>query len=132
MRGALVLPLVLAACVQSGPSAAESPVGTPFQIGKSVVVATQMSDWPSMIYAVDASGQSQIMQNGTAPTVIISGAPDFDTAVDALGQFCGRAIDPMGFDTQFVFKEPASGDYWFDGHAHGPCLRGLCRAIGKR
>jgi hypothetical protein len=115
MSRGLILPMLLAACVEAGPSVAEMPDGTPVEVGGVTLVARQMPDWPSMIYAVDASGQSQIMQSGTAPTVIISGASDFAMAVDALGQFCGRKIDPMGFDTQFVYKEPASGDYWFDG-----------------
>jgi hypothetical protein len=108
MKRALVLPLLLAACVDAQP-------GTPFQIGAATVVARQVTDWPSMIAAVDATGNAQVVKSGTAPTVIVSGAPDFDSAVDALGQFCGRTIDPMGFDTQFVYQEPSSGDYWFDG-----------------
>ncbi len=115
MSRVLALPLILAACVSAGPLVAEMPEGTPVEVGGLTLVARQMPDWPSMIYAVDASGQSQIVQSGTAPTVIIAGAPDFATAVNALGQFCGRSIDPMGFDTQFVYQEPSSGDYWFDG-----------------
>lgn len=115
MPRAPLLPLLFSAALQAGPSAGESSDGTPFQIGTSMVAARQMSDWPTMIFTVDASGQSAVVPSGTAPTVIISGAPDFDTAVVALGQFCARKIDPKGFDTQFGFQEPSSGDYWFDG-----------------
>jgi hypothetical protein len=115
MHRSLVPFLVLAGSVQTLPLAAETAKGTPIEVGGVTVLAQQQADWPQMISAVDASGQSQIVQSGTAPTVILSGAPDFDTAVAALGQFCGRVIDPMGFDTQFVYQDPASGDYWFDG-----------------
>jgi hypothetical protein len=119
MKAALLLPLVLAACVSSEIPDSERVdgviAGTPFEIAGTTVVAQQMSDWPVMIYAVDASGKVMVMQSGTAETVVISGAPDFASAVDALGQFCGRRISVAGFDTQFVYKEPASGDYWFDG-----------------
>lgn len=119
MKFALLLPLVLAACVSSEIPDSERAdgvlAGTPVEVAGATVVAEQMSDWPSMISTVDAAGKSQVVQSGTADTVVISGAPDFDAAVDALGQFCGRKIDPKGFDTQFVYKEPASGDYWFDG-----------------
>jgi hypothetical protein len=115
MARALVFPLILAACVQAGPSVADMADATPIDVDGTTVTATQKSDWPQMIYTVDAAGQSQIAQSGSASTVIIAGANDFDMAVNALGQFCGQTIDPMGFDTQFVYKEPSSGDYWFDG-----------------
>ena len=107
--------VALAGCVDASAQGQDAMGSTTFQIGGATVVAEQKRDWPQMISSVDAMGQSQIVQSGTAPTVIISGAPDFDTAVNALGQFCGRTIDPMGFDTQFVFKDPKTGDRWFDG-----------------
>jgi hypothetical protein len=119
MKRALLLPVVLAACVQSEIPDSERfdgvLAGTPFEIAGTTVVAQQMSDWPVMINAVDASGRETTMQRGTAETVVISGAPDFASAVNALGQFCGRRINLAGFDTQFVYQEPSSGDYWFDG-----------------
>lgn len=119
MKSALLIPVALAACVSSEIPDSERVdgvlAGTPFEIAGATVVAQQMSDWPVMIYAVDASGREKTMQDGTAETVVISGAPDFASAVHALGQFCGRRISVAGFDTQFVYKEPASGDYWFDG-----------------
>jgi hypothetical protein len=81
------------------------------------MTARQEKDWPSMIAPVSAeTGQTEIVQSGTADTVIIGGSNgDRDLAIRALAQFCGQTIDPNGFDTQFVFKEPQSGDYWFDG-----------------
>ena len=120
MKSALILPLVLAACVQSGIPDSERVGGviegpTPFQVGGVTVRSEQVSDWPVMINTVDAAGRDKLMQSGTADTVIVSGAPDFASAVDALGQYCGRKIDRAGFDTQFVYQEPASGNYWFDG-----------------
>ena len=119
MRFALILPLALAGCVASpstnGDAMSSVQAGTPFQIGGATVLAEQKRDWPLMIPSVDAAGNTQEVQSGTAPTVIVSGAPDFDTAVAALGQFCGRTINPMGFDTQYVFKDRKTGNYWFDG-----------------
>jgi hypothetical protein len=121
MKPALILPLVLAACVQSGPSADDMPdgvlEGTPIEIDGQTLVAQQMRDWPSMIMAASAqSGDMVIVQNGTADTVIISGSRDSrDRAIQALAEFCGRAINPDGFDTQFVYQDPTSGDWWFDG-----------------
>ena len=98
MRVALLLPLALAACVSSEIPDSERVdgvlAGTPFEIAGTTVVAEQMSAWPSMISTVDATGQSPVVQSGTADTVVISGAPDFNAAVAALGQFCGRKIDP--------------------------------------
>jgi hypothetical protein len=119
MRLLLILPMALTACVSSEIPDSERMdgvlSGTPYEIAGATVVAEQMYDWPSMISAVDTKGQSQIVQSGSADTVVISGAADFSTAVYALGQFCGRKIDSKGFDTQFVYQEPSSGDYWFDG-----------------
>lgn len=121
MKRALILSLLLAACVGPDEIPDSERVdglmegGMPFQVGDATVTAEQVGDWPVMISTVDMNGQSQIVESGSADTVIISGAPDFAAAVDALGQFCGRKIDPIGFDTQFVYVEPETGNYWFDG-----------------
>jgi hypothetical protein len=119
MKRALILPVALAACVSSEIPDSERAdgelPGNAYQIGGVAVVARQMSDWPVMGYAVDASGKERTLETGRAPTVIVSGATDLASAVIALGQFCGRSIDPKGFDAQFVYREPSSGDYWFDG-----------------
>jgi hypothetical protein len=91
--------------------------GTAIEVGGKVLVLRQEQDWPSMIMAVEAgTGETVIAQSGTAPTVVVSGSRDSrDLAISALAQFCGRPIDPAGFDTQFVYQEPKSGDWWFDG-----------------
>ncbi len=71
-----------------------------------------------MIAPIDAAtGKTVIAQSGTADTVIISGSADSrDRAIRALAQFCGRpAITADGFDTQFVYQDPKTGDWWFDG-----------------
>ena len=64
-----------------------------------------------------ATGKTEFVQSGTADTVIISGsADDRDRAIRALAEFCGRKdITSDGFDTQVVYKDPATGDWWFDG-----------------
>ncbi|MBL9046608.1 MAG: hypothetical protein JNK34_04750 [Tabrizicola sp.] len=120
---ALMLPLALAACV--GPD--EIPdservdgvlARTPIEIDGMTLVAQQRADWPSMIAPVDAAtGKTVITQSGTADTVIISGSPDDrGPAIKALAQFCNRPdITADGFDTQFVYKDPETGDWWFDG-----------------
>lgn len=120
MKPAVALPLVLAACVSSeipdservdGVMEGEAPM-----TGSTVPRAEQKADWPQMgMMVVGDRGETEVVQMGTAPTVIISGATDFNGAVAALAKFCGRNIDPKGFDTQFVYREPASGNYWFDG-----------------
>jgi hypothetical protein len=121
MRKAVFLPLLLAACVQStipDQDRADGVLeGTPYVIDGRTLVAVQRYDWPQMIYPVDpATGKMVAVQSGTADTVIISGAPDDrDLAIKALGQFCGEEYDPMGWDTQVVHKDPATGDWWFDG-----------------
>jgi hypothetical protein len=122
MRGlAFLLPLALAACVgaeeipdsERVDGVIEGPM--PLQVGGATVGVQEFSDWPRMISTVDAKGRSQVVESGTAETVIISGAADFVNAVAALGQYCGRKIDVAGFDTQFVYQDPETGDYWFDG-----------------
>lgn len=122
MRFALLLPLVLAACVDTGVPDSERPdgllEGAAYEIDGKTLVARQMWDWPSMISAVDAaSGKTVIMQSGTADTVVISGSADSrDRAIQALAQFCERSdITSAGFDTQFVYQDPKTGDWWFDG-----------------
>lgn len=121
MKPALILPLLLAACVQSTiPDADRADgvlEGTPYEIEGRTLVAVQRYDWPQMIHPVDPeTGKMLATQSGTADTVIISGAPDSrDLAIKALGMFCGENYDPMGWDTQVVHKDPATGDWWFDG-----------------
>lgn len=104
MWRALVLPLALAACV--------APAADP-----GAVQARQEADWPRMIMAVDAeTGKTVVLQSGSGPTVIVSGAgKDRTRAIAALAEFCGREIAPEGFDTQYVHRDPATGDWWFDG-----------------
>jgi len=96
--------LVLAACV--------APAAEP-----GAVRARQEADWPRMVMAVDAlTGRAGAMQSGSGPAVIVSGAGrDRVRAIAALAEFCGRSIAPEGFDTQYVHRDPATGDWWFDG-----------------
>jgi hypothetical protein len=122
MKHALVLPLLLAACVDSGIPDSERVdgvlSGTPIEIDGMTLVAQQMYDWPNMIAPVSAeTGKTEIVQSGTADTVIISGsAENRDRAIRALAQFCNDPeVTPDGFDTQYVHKDPATGDWWFDG-----------------
>jgi hypothetical protein len=122
MRAELLLVLCLAACVDSGIPDSERPdgvlEGTPIEIDGMTLVARQMRDWPSMIAPVDAStGQMAVVQSGTQDTVVISGSADSrDRAIRALAEFCNRPdITAAGFDTQYVYKDPESGDWWFDG-----------------
>jgi hypothetical protein len=117
---AMLVPVLLAACVEATPATEPNREGllegTPIALDGRTLVAQQMRDWPAMIAPVDASGRTVIVQSGTADTVVISGSRDSrDRAIRALAAFCGRSIDPMGFDTQFVYQEPKSGDWWFDG-----------------
>ncbi|CAN1566993.1 hypothetical protein MCELHM10_02965 [Paracoccaceae bacterium] len=122
MRALLILPFALAACVSSEiPDSERSDgvlAGTPIEVDGTTLVAQQMTDWPSMIAPVSAeTGETMIVQSGTEDTVIISGSPDSrDLAIKALAVFCDRPdITSAGFDTQYVYQEPESGDWWFNG-----------------
>lgn len=122
MKRALLLPLVLAACVSDPIPDSERVdgelAGTPIEVGGKVLVAQQMYDWPSMIAPVSAeTGKTEYVQSGTADTVIISGSPeDRNAAIKALAVFCNRSdLTSAAFDTQFVYQDPATGDWWFDG-----------------
>lgn len=121
MKLRFALFLLLAACVETpvvGTAPDGAGLGTPIEVEGKTLVAAQMRDWPSMIAAVDAAtGQSVVMQSGTADTVVISGSADSrDRAIRALAQFCGRPdITADGFDTQFVYQDPKTGNWWFDG-----------------
>jgi hypothetical protein len=120
MRVALLFPVLLAACVGSEIPDSERVdgvlAGTPIEVDGLTLVAEQMTDWPVMQAQMDANGNSILVQAGTGDTVVISGSPDSrDRAIEALAQFCGRMIDPAGFDSQYVYQEPSSGDWWFDG-----------------
>ncbi|HLQ19160.1 MAG TPA: hypothetical protein VK146_09275 [Tabrizicola sp.] len=120
---ALMLPLALAACVGSDEIPDSERVdgvlaGTPIEVDGMTLVAQQMTDWPSMIAPIDAAtGKTVIAQSGTADTVIISGsADDRSRAIRALAEFCNDpAITADGFDTQYVYQDPKTGDWWFDG-----------------
>ena len=110
----------LSACVQGAAQNAETVggvlPGTPIEIDGLTLVAEQMTDWPVMQAQVDAAGNTVLVQSGTGDTVVISGSADSrDRAIAALADFCGRKIDPAGFDTQYVHQDPKSGDWWFDG-----------------
>jgi hypothetical protein len=122
MRVALLFPVLLAACVGSEIPDSERVdgvlAGTPIEVDGKTLVAQQMYDWPSMIAPISAeTGETEVVQSGTADTVIISGSPDSRAlAVQALAVFCNRAdITAAGFDSQYVYQEPSSGDWWFDG-----------------
>ena len=117
MRALVLLAVLpLAACVGG---AGPAPVaGTAITVDGTVLTARQEQDWPSMIAPISAeTGKTVIVQSGTAPTVIISGsAGDRALAIRALAQFCGRDdFGPEGFDTQYVYQDPKTGDWWFDG-----------------
>ena len=95
--------LALSACVTAPPQAA----------GISV---RQEASWPQMGMLADAQGNYSTGALGDrVPTVIVAGAENFDAALPAMAAFCGISADPAGWDTQFVYRDPASGDYWFDG-----------------
>jgi hypothetical protein len=122
MRAGFLLLLCLAGCVETGIPDSERPdglmAGTPIEVDGMTLVARQMRDWPSMIAPVDpATGKMVFVQSGTADTVVMSGSADSrDRAIRALASFCNRPdITSAGFDTQVVYQEPASGDWWFDG-----------------
>ena len=104
MKAAVLLSImVLSACVAQVPQA----------VGISV---RQEASWPRMGMVGDAQGNDTSVALGDmVPTVIVSGAEDFDRALTDLSAFCGITADPMVWDTQFVYRDPASGDYWFDG-----------------
>lgn len=122
MKRALILPLLLAACVSDAIPDSERVdgelAGTPIEVDGKVLVAQQMYDWPSMIAPISAeTGKTEYVQSGTADTVIISGSPeDRGAAIKALAVFCNEPdLTADGFDTQYVYRDPATGDWWFDG-----------------
>lgn len=111
----LTLPALLSACVQAEPASTRAADET-IVIDGVTMTLRQEYGWPSMIAPVSAeTGETVIVQSGTEDTVIVSGSPDSrDRAIAALAQFCGEEIDPMGFDTQYVYKDPATGEWWFN------------------
>ena len=115
MNRALALLILMAGCAAQpgGGSAAPESIS----IDGVAMTARQEQNWPSMIAPVSIeTAKTEIVQSGTADTVIIGGSTgDRDLAIRALARFCGQTIDPAGFDTQFVFQDPKSGDWWFDG-----------------
>ena len=115
MRAALALLLLLPACVAEQPGTREA-MGETIVIDGVTMQLRQELNWPSMIAPINAeTGKTEFVQSGTADTVIVSGSPDDrDRAIAALAQFCGEEIDPMRFDTQYTYKDPATGDWWFD------------------
>ncbi len=133
MKRLLLLPLVLAACVSSGipdedradglvegepaEGVGTAPVWNMITVDGRTLELREEKDWPSMAAVVNpATGKTEVVQTGTAETIIIRGARgDFALAVKVLAQYCGRPIDPKGFDTQFVFRDAAKDEYWFDG-----------------
>ena len=99
----LLAALILSACVATSPE----------EGGPAV---RQEASWPRMGLVADTQGNySSVPLGDQVPTVIVSGADDFDQALTALSAFCGITADPMAWDTQFVYRDPANGDYWFDG-----------------
>ena len=122
MRLVVLFPVLLAACVSSEIPDSERfdgvLAGTPIEVDGMTLVAQQMYDWPSMIAPINAeTGKAEAVQSGVADTVIISGSPDSrGPAIKALAVFCDRPdITADGFDTQYVYQDPATGDWWFDG-----------------
>ena len=112
-----LLPLMLTACMQASEQTEGGILsGAEFIVDGQTLVADQKTNWPQMIPQVDASGVTTEVQSGTADTVVVSGSPDSrDRAIKALALYCGRSIEPEGFDKQYVFKDPKTGDWWFDG-----------------
>ncbi len=104
MKPAVMLSLLaLSACVASAPQ-------------EGGVTVRQEASWPRMGMIADTQGNySSVPLGDQVPTVIVSGADDFDQALMELARFCGITADPMTWDTQFVYRDPANGDYWFDG-----------------
>ena len=116
--------LLLAGCVAatSEPAAESEGVGVvpafeTISVDGRALEFAMVPDWPKMAAVVVAdTGASEIVQMGRAETVIVQGTgDDFALAVKVLSQVCGREIDPMGFDTQFVFYQETSDQFWFDG-----------------
>jgi hypothetical protein len=119
---AIIGVLALAGCVAGTPEpdgggAGVVPVFEPITVDGKAFEFAMVPDWPSMASVVVAdTGESEIVQMGRDETVIIQGTGnDFTLAVKALAQVCGREIDPMGFDTQFVFYQDTTDQFWFDG-----------------
>ena len=114
MRASLAVAMLLSACVAE--PAVTRAAGETVVIDGVTMTLRQEYDWPSMIAPVSAeTGETVIVQSGTEDTVIVSGSPDDrDRAIAALAQFCGEEIDPMRFDTQYTYKDPVTGDWWFD------------------
>lgn len=115
MRAPLALAMLLSACV-ADQADTRAAAGETIVIDGVTMQLRQEYDWPSIIAPINAeTGKTEFVQSGTEDTVIVSGSPDNrDRAIRALAQFCNEAIDPMRFDTQFVYKDPATGDWWFD------------------
>ena len=118
-RALLLLALLAPACVPAPQEGGDSAApGTVIEVDGRKMLVRQEYDWPSMIAPIDAStGKTVIVQSGTADTVIVWGAADDrDLAIRALAQFCDFDLGPVDrFDTQYVYQDPKTGDWWFDG-----------------
>ena len=124
MKRALILSLALAGCVSSeipdseradGVLAGEPPEEREITVDGRKLGVRQEMDWPIMRYTVGANGQAQTIQSGRGPTLLVFDATGFEQALKAVGQVCGVTSDPAAWDTQFVYRDPATGAYWFDG-----------------
>lgn len=117
MKRALALPLILAACVSDagGPSGAEPPEEREVIVDGRALAVRQEADWPIMGFTVDNSGKSGAVQLGRGRTLLVFGAADRAQALKAVGQVCGVTSDPAAWDTQSVYRDPATGAFWFDG-----------------
>lgn len=113
----LVAVVALSACVQPTEEYEGGIVpGESVLIDGTIYDADQKTDWPRMIAPMDAAGNTVVRQSGVADTVVVSGSRDSrERAIEVLAQYCGRPIDPQGFDTQVVYQDPGNGDWWFDG-----------------
>lgn len=85
------------------------------EVGGQILEVRQEPDWPSLINPIDAeTGEQAWVVRSHEPTVIVRGTPDRDLAIAALAKFCGKPIDPAGFDTQVTYYDPATQEHWFD------------------
>ena len=93
--------MALAGCLMASPAAA--------------VDVQRIEDAPKWGMVVDERGASTVAEiGGHGPVVLVSGAPDFDGAIDAMVRFCAARGVRVGtdWDTDFVYRDPA-GAFWF-------------------
>lgn len=114
-RLAIILVVTLAGCVAQDRAAPAAPA-TLLDVGGSVYSVRLEPDLPTwgMVVAADGSEAARALER-RAPTVVVSGAPDRQTAIQAMIKFCASraAVVSGDWDTDYIHFDRSRGEWLF-------------------